>query len=239
MIDLTLPWQVITGDCLDVMKGIPDGVIDAVITDPPYGIGAAKMNLGMWQSSRMPKAGWDDVPLSPQAIAALLGIAPKVIIWGGNYMGLPPTRGFLVWDKGNGFKGRSFSECEYAWTNLDRPARIFRRDPLASGDYKNRVHKTQKPIPLMEWCIKQATKPGDLVIDPYCGSGATGEACIQTDRRFIGIEINPSDADIAHERCAKAWEQARQLKLEGTGRDALSPLKRGSFLGNALPNGTR
>ena len=206
-------WQVITGDCLDVLPTLAAGSVDAVITDPPYGIGAGKMNLGMWQSSRMTKSEWDSAPPLPSTIRAIVNLAPTAVVWGGNYFDLPPSRGFIVWDKGNGFKGRSFSECEYAWTNLDRPARIFRHDPLAGGDYVGRLHKTQKPLPLMLWVIESCTNPGDLILDPFCGSGTTGVACVQTGRRFIGIEIDPGYADIARTRIAKAVEQARQEQL--------------------------
>lgn len=204
-------WTVITGDCLDVMAGLEG--IDAVITDPPYGIGAANMNLGFSQSSRLEKSDWDSAIPLPETIAAVLAAAPVVVIWGGNYFGLPPTRGFLIWDKGGGFRARSFSECEFAWTNLNRPARIFTRDPLANRDYIGRQHKTQKPIALMEWVIESCTQPGDTILDPFCGSGTTGVACMQTGRNFIGIEIDPHYADIARQRISKAAEQAQQLVL--------------------------
>ena len=65
----------------------------------------------------------------------------------------------------------------------------------------------------MVMILKDFTQPGDLILDPFTGSGTTGVACVQTGRRFIGIEIDPTYADIARARIAKAAEQARQLEL--------------------------
>lgn len=206
-------WQIISGDALEVIPTLSAFSFDAVITDPNYGIGAGEMNLGFSQSSRMEKSDWDSEPPSPELLSTICALAPTVVIWGGNYFSLPPTRGFLIWDKGASFQDRSFSECEYAWTNLDRPARIYRRDPLARGDYANRIHKTQKPLALMLWVIDTCTNPGDLVLDPFCGSATTGAACLLRGRRFIGIEKDHQMAEKAALRLTKAAEEGQQLKL--------------------------
>ncbi len=132
-------------DCRDVLATLSG--IDAVVTDPPYGINAAQMNLGMWKNSRLPKSDWDAA--KPDLDAVLLLGLPS-ILWGGNYFALPPSRCFLIWDKGAGFKNRDFAECEMAWCNFDANARLYSRDPLACGDYRERIHKTQKPVPLIE-----------------------------------------------------------------------------------------
>ena len=197
------------GDCLEYMQGIPNGSVDAVITDPPYGIKAGKMNMGFSQSSRIEKSNWDDIPPTKKDIEQVLKLGSVQIIWGGNYFDLPPSRCFLVWDKGASFKNRSFSECEMAWTNQDAPARVFNRNPLANGDYKDRLHKTQKPIALMKWCIESYTEPNDTVFDPFMGSGTTGVACMLTGRNFIGCEIDPDYFAIAEERIKLAQSQLR------------------------------
>lgn len=178
--------------------------IDAVVTDPPYGIGAGRMSLGKWRTSRMEKGAWDDA-------AADLSDLPDVpsIIWGGNYFGLPPSRAFLVWDKGAGFKGRDFAECEMAWCSFDGNARIFAHDPLARGDYKHKQHPTQKPVSLMEWCL--GFVPTGVVLDPFMGSGTTGVACMNLGRTFIGIEREPKYFDIACERIKAAQDQLRMF----------------------------
>lgn len=198
-------WAVIQGDCLDVMRGLPDGCVDAVVTDPPYGIGAGKMSFGMWRTSRMEKSEWDaTVP----DLADVLSLNVPSVVWGGNYFPLPPSRGFLVWNKGNGFKGRDFAECEMAWTNQDANARVLTHDPLANGDYRHKEHPTQKPIPVMLWSVTYLDLPPDsLILDPYCGSGTTGVAAVQLGHRFIGIEREASYCAIARRRITDAAAQ--------------------------------
>jgi len=194
------------GDCLRVMPCLTG--VDAVVTDPPYGIGAAKMSRGKWASSALGKSDWDNAPVSQSRLEMLRDIAPVQIIWGGNYFNLPPSRGFLVWDKGNGFKGRDFAEAEYAWTNIDRNARTLHRDPLAAGDYRDgqKVHPTQKPVEVMRWCLGQITD-AKTILDPFMGSGSTGCACARDGRSFIGIEIDPGYFEIACRRIEEAYRQ--------------------------------
>ncbi len=195
-------WVVVTGDCLQVLPTIPAGSVGAVVTDPPYGIGASRMSFGMWRTSQMRKTGWDDVA---GQVAPIISMDVPTVVWGGNYFDLPPTRGFLVWNKGAGFAGRDFAECEMAWTNVDANARVMTHDPLAAGDYRNKQHPTQKPVSVMQWSIDFLRLPADtLILDPFCGSGTTGVAAIKTGRRFIGIEIDPGYADIARRRIREA-----------------------------------
>lgn len=198
MIDLRL------GDCLELMRDIPYESVDAIITDPPYGINAGMMNLGKWRTSRMEKVEWDKSVID---ISFLASKTIPVVIWGMNYFNLPPTRCFLVWNKGNGFAGRDFSECELAWTNKNAPARIFNYDPLAAGDYKSKEHPTQKPVALMKWCVENFTNLGDTILDPFMGSGTTGVACVKLNRNFIGMEINPTYFEIAKRRIEEAQMQ--------------------------------
>lgn len=192
------------GDCREILPTLQK--VDAVITDPPYGIGAGRMSLGKWQTSRLAKSDWDSAAPSDETLAAVLSAADKHILWGGNYFALPPSRGFLVWDKGAGFRGRDFAECEVAWCSMDMNARVFSRDPLAAGDYRGKEHPTQKPVPLMLWCLEQAGRPS-VTLDPFMGSGSTGVACMQMGSRFIGIERDPAYFDIACRRIEQAQKQ--------------------------------
>lgn len=189
------------GDCNAILPHVE--AADAVLTDPPYGIGASSMSLGKWATSRMVKSDWD-------AVAPDLSVLPKIpsIIWGGNYFPLPPSRAFLIWDKGAGFKDRDFAECEQAWCSFDANARVFAYDPLAKGDYRggNKKHPTQKPLALMEWCLGFLPK-AKTVLDPFMGSGTTGVACAKAGRAFIGIEINEQYFDIACARLRAAYQQ--------------------------------
>lgn len=191
-------------DCLDVLPTLADGSVDAVVTDPPYGIGAGQKQFGMWRTSRMDRGTWDDA-IPHTAISAAAGFTQHAIIWGGNYFNLPASRAFLVWDKGAGFRGRDFAECEVAWCSWDGNARVFHRDPLAERDYRHKVHPTQKPVELMSWCLRQLPDAA-TILDPFMGSGTTGVACIRLGRRFIGIEKERKYFDIAVKRIEQAFD---------------------------------
>jgi DNA modification methylase len=192
--------ELILGDCLDVLPGL--GAVDCVITDPPYGIGIARSHRLVVERG-IQVSDWDDKPAAQSTIDLLLKLADKVVIWGGNYFRLPPTRGYLVWDKDN--DGRDFGECEYAWTNVDSVSRMFRYRPQNMDGGK--VHPTQKPIALMKWCLERVSQPGDTVLDPFMGSGSTGVACVQLGRNFIGIEKDEGYFAIAQRRIAAAQAQ--------------------------------
>lgn len=186
------------GDCREILPGL--GKVDAVVTDPPYGIGASagtgKYGREKWQHI---DSGWDHDAIDASAIDLLLKASSEQIIWGGNYFELPPSRGFLIWDKGAGFKGRDFAECEQAWFSRDCNAKILNRDPLARGDYKGKQHPTEKPVAVMRWCL-ELLPSARTILDPFMGSGTTGVAAVKLGRKFIGIEREPKYFDIACRR---------------------------------------
>lgn len=194
------------GDCMEVLPML--GKVDAVITDPPYGIGMDGGNVGYKGFNDFEKLGWDRETPSEEAIRHVLAAGAKAILWGGNYFNLPPSRCWLVWDKGAGFKNRSYAEAELAWASFDANVRVFTYDPLARGDYKGKHHPTMKPVALMKWCIEHAGNSG-TVLDPYMGSGTTGVAAIQMGRSFIGIEREPKYFDIACRRIEQAHAQGQ------------------------------
>ena len=194
------------GDCMSIL---PELRADAVITDPPYGIGASsgvgKYGVMKWGGAA--DLGWD-TKNAQGAFEALLALGLPFISWGGNHYATPPFSAVLIWDKGAGFEEKSFGEAEIAFTNLKGVPRIFKRDPLACGDYRQKQHPTQKPVALMEWCIQQAGMP-ETVLDPFMGAGSTGVACVHLSRKFIGVEIEPTYFDIACERIDNAQKQGR------------------------------
>ena len=183
------------GDCLEVLPTLEAKSVDAVVTDPPYGVKAGRQSFGKWRTSRMEAESWDDAAVDVSPVVAM-GL--PTIVWGGNYFHLAPSRCWLVWHKGSGFAGRDFAECEMAWTNLDANARHMTYDPLANGDYKNKKHPTQKPVPVMTWSVSHVE--GETILDPFMGSGTTGVACVRLGRRFIGIELEPKYFEIAKRR---------------------------------------
>jgi DNA modification methylase len=150
--------------------------------------------------------GWDaSAPV--EVVRTLQKVGEFQIIWGGNYFDLPPQRGWLIWDK----IVREFTSghAELAWTNLDQPIRAmnYAHAQLAS---EGKFHPTQKPLPLMEWCLSFVPS-AKTILDPFMGSGTTGVACMNMGRRFIGIEIDPKYFDIACERIEDAQRQARMF----------------------------
>lgn len=192
--------RLILGDCREVLLGL--GKVDAVVTDPPYGIGITKSNR-LAVSRGMGGKSWDNETPTSSFLAEMIAQGTQAIVWGGNYFdGLPPTRCVLVWDKQN--DGRDFADLEMAWTNIDAVARIFRMRPMNMDDGK--VHPTQKPIRLMKWCITKLNDPA-TVIDPFMGSGSTGCAVTQMGKQFIGIERDPDYFDIACRRIEDAQRQ--------------------------------
>ena len=194
------------GDCREVLPGLPKH--DLVLTDPPYGIGMDGGNVGYKGFNDFERLGWDKCTPSKELLDAVLAAGEKSIVWGGNYFELPPSRCWLIWDKGAGFKNRSYAEAELAWASFDANVRVFSYDPLARGDYKGKHHPTMKPVDLMKWCIDKAGHP-ETILDPFMGSGTTGVAAIQLGRKFIGMEREPKYFDIACKRIEQAQAQGK------------------------------
>ena len=183
------------GDCRDILPHLPK--VDAVITDPPYGIGIAANPVRQMHE----KMEWDNSVPDDDLISLIVGAGDTAILWGGNYFNLPPSQCFLIWDKVQP-QDFSLAMCEQAWTNKKGPAKMHRQSVLS---YR-KTHPTQKPVELMEWCIEQAGNP-QTILDPFMGSGTTGVAAVQMGRKFIGIEREPKYFDIACKRIEQAYAQ--------------------------------
>jgi DNA modification methylase len=204
-------WCVVQGDCLDVMRGLPDGCVDAVVTDPPYGIpnwNASARARPLSQQEVEDIQRWD-VVVPPEQIKEIVALAPVSVVWGGNYLldGLGRCRAPLVWNKL--VRGMHLADGEMAWTNFTHGTlRILDYSPGLSEARSNRQHPTQKPVEVMRWSISLAKIPANsLILDPYCGSGTTGVAAVQLGHRFIGIEREASYCAIARRRIADAAAQ--------------------------------
>ncbi len=202
------------GDCMDLMRDTPDDYYDLAIVDPPYGIGVSDTPMSSrWVSSRLTKKDWDASRPSPQYFMELRRVSQHQIIWGGNYFSLPPSRFFVVWDKGAGFKGRSFAECEQAWGSLDKNAKIFTYDPLANGDYRGKFHPTQKPVALYKWLLANYAEPGQRILDTHMGSGSIAIACHYFGAYLTATEI---DEDYFTAACERIERETRQLDMFST-----------------------
>jgi hypothetical protein len=181
----------------------------ALITDPPYGINAARTRNSAkdgWVDYGCD--GWDLERPSREVFDAMLQASDVQIIWGGNYFAdyLPVSQQWLSWDKGQ--DGFSLADFELAWSSQDKACRrINYARSLALKDGKQ--HPTQKPLAVMRWCIEQINPAPDLILDPFMGSGTTGVAAIQMGRKFIGIEREPKYFDIACQRIEQAAAQGQ------------------------------
>ena len=193
------------GNNMEIMDGLR---ADAVITDPPYGIGADEAAAHKKGKNRWKYYGdttWDRSPPPKEVFDLMRKISKDQIIWGGNYFtdSLPPTMQWLVWDKGQ--RDFSLADCEFAWSNQQRAARIFdysRGKAMQDG----KEHPTQKPVELMKWCLGFVPKARS-VLDPFMGSGTTGVACAKKGVPFTGIEINEEYFQIACRRIEQAYAQ--------------------------------
>jgi site-specific DNA-methyltransferase (adenine-specific)/modification methylase len=196
------------GDCRDILPTL--GKVDAVVTDPPYGI-LSPANSGKGSGGGKLKnrtlntanTEWDVAP-DDGLLADILAHGNDAIVWGGNYFALPPCRGVLVWDKRQPWP--NFSAAELAWTTLDRPCAMFRLSSSLADKGENNAHPTVKPLELMKWCLG-FLPDAQTILDPFMGSGTTGVAAVQMGRDFIGIEREPKYFDIACKRIEQAQRQ--------------------------------
>ena len=190
--------RLLLGDCLAVMPLL--GQFDACVTDPPYGIGIADNPV----RQKHARKDWDAVAVGLEHLQALRAITSEQIIWGGNYFVLPPSRGFLVWDKKQP-ENFSLAMCEQAWWSRDTNAKVFSKSVLGY----DKQHPTQKPVALMEWCLG-FLPDAKTILDPFMGSGTTLVACQRMGRHGTGIELDEEYWRIA---CKRVDEAARQPDL--------------------------
>lgn len=194
-------------DCLDGMRLMKEQGIKAdwCITDPPYGIGIDGQKLSINKNPKHNRKafehkGWDNSIPDKSIFDLILTNSINQIIFGANYFNqyLPQgKKGWVIWDKGQ--RGLTMSDCELIYTSTDKPTRIYtynRVELLKDGT----IHPTQKPLALIEKLINEFTKYGDLILDPFMGSGTTAVACHKLKRRYIGFELDKEYFDLANER---------------------------------------
>jgi site-specific DNA-methyltransferase (adenine-specific) len=195
------------GDCREILPTLSG--IDAVVTDPPYGISVLKDGGGFFTGPNGQSAKFwgsikgDDVEFDP---SPLLAVAKKTVLFGANHYAnkLPNSARWLVWDKRSGRNSNPLADCEMAWTNDTRPARLFSHlwiGACRESERGQHFHPTQKPTVVMEWVIEvMHIEAGETILDPYMGSGTTGVACVRRGNPFIGVEIDCKYFDAARKR---------------------------------------
>ncbi len=213
-----MSWAIHNVDCLDFLRTLPDGSVDAVVTDPPYGVGYT----GRWNSEWKPIANDKNLAWLPEW-ASELGrvLAPTCFVacfygWpvAGAFLdsfkmaGFRPTSHlvFIKNQMGLGYHTRGKHEQAYLFTRGKAKPTEVGTDVLSWTRVRNAEHPTQKPIDAIEPLVSRFCPQGGTVLDPFAGSGTTGVACIQTGRNFIGCEIDAGYAEIARRRCKEAEE---------------------------------
>lgn len=197
-------------DCVEAMHSMPDKCFDLAVVDPPYGLphdssnGRGKLKNRMFNQGCISK--WDTPPREDY-FSELFRVSKAQIIWGGNYFALPPCRGFIVWDKLQPWE--NFSRCEYAWTSLNMPSKLFAYDNRTG----NKIHPTQKPVALYRWIYKNFAKPSDRILDTHLGSGSSRIAAYDAGLDFTGYEINKEYFDKQEQRFAVYTAQVRIADL--------------------------
>lgn len=210
------------GDCRELLLllGLLDERVDLLLADPPYGQrlrtdNATRSNKAT-SKDYTPVAG-DDRPFDPRH---LLALRCPTILWGANFYAdkLPVSASWIVWDKVDGLTSRreigfnDNADCELAWSNLGGVARTcslrWMGTMRSTQQQQRRVHPTEKPVALFQWCATRAgLRPGQLVVDPYMGSGSCARACKNMGLRYIGVEL-------VEAYCAHAAQQLRQEAMQ-------------------------
>lgn len=181
-------------DCLEAMRGMPDNHWDLAVCDPPYGIGISSNPVRQMHERKI----WDNAIPDVAYFIELRRVSRNQIIWGGNYFDLPPSQGFVIWDK---VQPHDFSlaTCEYAWSSFQSPAKMFRRSVLAE---LGKIHPTQKPVALYKWLLTNYAKQGDSILDTHLGSGSSRIAAYDLGFDFTGYELDPDYFEAQERRFA-------------------------------------
>jgi DNA modification methylase len=200
---------------------------DMVFTDPPYGINeetdrAFASRTHKAKGNTFSKIIGDDSIQTALDILPIINEIPIHVLWGANYYchALPQSNNWLVWDKREEEKERDMnSDCELAYVKHKKSSvRIFRHKwkgmIKASEHGQSRVHPTQKPIALAEWCFNEYNKDGKSVLDLFLGSGSTLIACEKTNRKCYGMELDEKYCDVIINR----WQNftGKKATLEST-----------------------
>lgn len=195
------------GDCREILPELKSigRFVDAVVTDPPYGIG--------WKPrvNHQDQKWVDEIDFDIRDFL----IGRKHIIWGGQYFAdkLPVHEGWLTWCKrplSSDFSAdnRTYATTELAWRDFGKPKfmSLVWDGGKREGVPENRTfcHPSQKPIEVMEWCIRMLPADCNIILDPFMGSGTTGVACVKQGKRFMGIELDPTYFETARKRIGEA-----------------------------------
>lgn len=194
-------------DCLEAMKSMKDNEFDLAIVDPPYGLERFKKGGSVVNKYGDENKHWNNIKPKKEYFTELFRISKKQIIWGANNFNLPTSEYFVIWQKGNALDF-SFAMVEMAWTNIKKPAKLFKHLHVQNKD--KRIHPTQKPVKLYEWLLMNYAKVGDKILDTHLGSGSIAIACHNLGYDLEGYEL---DKDYYNSALKRIKEHQSQLRL--------------------------
>ena len=214
--------KIINADCMDILKQLPDKCIDLVLTDPPYGIGFGTFNRTnklkngqRVKANKYKNSDLDSAIPDIEIFNEMRRVSKNQVIWGGNYfpeLWKDGGRCFLFWKKNNPCK--NFGAGELAWTSFDENCKCYDYNYYGNieggGIAEQKIHPTQKPVAIMERCLQDFSKEGQLILDCFSGSGTTAIACHRLKRRFICIEKDP---EYWKASCKRLEDEQRQGTL--------------------------
>ena len=187
--------SLINGDCMEVLKSLPDNAFDLAICDPPYGLSYSKHSARNNYISN----DWDKNTPSREYFTELFRVSKNQIIWGGNYFDLPPTKCFVFWHKHQPVK--NFADGELAWTSFNKVARCFDFSYFGNiNSEPQRIHPTQKPVKLYGWLLNNFANTGDKILDTHLGSGSICLAAHDLGFEMLGIELDKEYYKAAKQR---------------------------------------
>lgn len=189
----------ITNECnMELMKRYPDRHFDLAVVDIPYGLGDKLTQGGTWAKKyKKGDASWDVLP-PKEYFDELFRVSENQIIWGGNYVCLPPNRCYLIWDKVALMD--TMADSEYAWTSFDKNAKTFRH---VRNKSEKRIHITQKPISLYQWIFAKFANKGDKILDTHLGSGSIAIA-LDSVNKIEKMELTLTACEINKDYFEKA-----------------------------------
>jgi len=230
-------WFVAESNALDFVDGLDALTVATTITDPPYTPHVHKHGR---RGNAKKKGGWEarDFGFDAIDIDTMSGIGRRLAACTSRWiLVFMPVEMLHDWrttievvDRVQWIRGGAWvKSCPMPQFSGDRPAQGFEFVGIWHGRGKKRwngggspalwefyrekddvVHPTQKPIALMLRLVELFTDPGDIVLDPFCGSGTTGVAALRLGRRFLGCDVSPTWAAVARERLGA---EAAQVSL--------------------------
>lgn len=213
------------GDCIDLMRDMPDNAFDLAIVDPPYGLGESQKRVNQraystekWKAAKSPQYGggeWDNNPPPQMYFEELKRVSKNQIIWGANHFGnMLPSSGWVVWWKKREDEVNDFSDAELAYTSLKKGCRLFHMPWIGFGAVnagEMRIHPTQKPIKLYNWLLHNYAKPGDCILDTHLGSMSIAIACHYKGFHLTGTELDKDYFTAGVERVKRETAQMELL----------------------------